>query len=316
MMRRERRQQPFTRKASAPIAIVQPENFSLGSLKIKEKQPQPQRNYPISLLLLVGIIVIFTAIQLCIPALSSSSSNTATAIATTVTAAVTATTLLRQANPMLPKPGEYAPVRQKAIIPLVELWRAPTPEYHIFSISSEQDVAFTVLSNILMGLFDHPEEHLGIIKWSSIGNQYLTRHKNEWADNNMTIVSHVLDMHGNTDSSILHLQREFRTSYRNLFFFVVDRGQPECQTPQDAIMMCIPQSDLIYQGIEDEKVVIGRVVQRIQRELPYFKVIDFSAKQLESLRRLDLVDDMQLQMRDLPMTSSETKYGIKGGTAV
>ena len=211
---------------------------------------------------------------------------------------------------MLPKPGEYAPLRPNSIIPLIKLWRAPTPEYHIFSVSSELDMAFIVLTNVLMGLFDKADEHLGIVKWSAIGNQFLTRYKNEWMDNNVTVVSHTLE------TDLTHLQREFRSVYRNIFLFVVDRGQPECQTPQEFIMICISQSDLVYHGIEDEKVVIGRIVQRMQRELPYFSKVDFSRVQLEALRRLSFMDDMQLQMRDLPKTSSETKYGIHGGTSV
>jgi hypothetical protein len=211
---------------------------------------------------------------------------------------------------MLPKPGEYAPMRQNTIIPLIKLWRAPTPNYHIFSISSEEDLAYTVLTNVLVGLFDAPDEHLGIVKWSAIGEQYLTRYKNEWIDNNVTVVSHTLD------TDLLQLQREFRASYHNLFFIVVDRGQSECVASEETIMMCIPLADLTYQGIEDEKTVIARVVTRIQTELPYFSKVDFSITQLEALRRLTFMYDMQLQMRDMPKTSSETKYGIKGGTAL
>ena len=182
---------------------------------------------------------------------------------------------------MLPKPGEYAPLRPNSIIPLIKLWRAPTPEYHIFSVSSEQDMAFIVLTNVLMGLFDKPDEHLGIVRWSTIGNQYLTRYKNEWMENNVTVVSHTLE------TDLTHLQREFRPLYRNIFLFVVDRGQLECQTPQELIMICISQSDPVSHGIEDEKLVIGLIVQRMQSELPYFSKIDFSHVQLEAIATIE-----------------------------
>lgn len=217
---------------------------------------------------------------------------------------------VRKSSPMVPKPGEFAPVRPDTIMPLIKLWKAPTPEYHIFSISSEDDLAFAVQTNVLMGLFDLPDAHLGILKWSAIGNQYLTRNKNEWVDNNTTVVSKTLD------TDMVHIQREFRSSYHNLFFVVVDRGQPECQAPQENIMLCIPQADLLYHGIEDEKVVISRIAQRIQQELPYFSKVNFSKAQLEALQRLSLMDEMQMQMRDLPVSSSETKYGINGGAAL
>ncbi|KAI2509226.1 hypothetical protein MHU86_5114 [Fragilaria crotonensis] len=212
---------------------------------------------------------------------------------------------------MLPKPGEYAPLRPNKIDPLIKLWRAPTPEYHIFSISSETDVAHNILTNILMGLFDQPDEHLGIVKWSAEGNHYVTRYQNKWVDNNVTIVSQTVD------TDITHLQREFRSSYRNLFFFfVVDRGQPECQTPQELIMMCISQADLLYHGLEDEKIVIGRILHRMRRELPYWSKVDFSHAQQEALRRLDCMANMQLQMQGMPEASLETKYGIRGGTVM
>jgi hypothetical protein len=212
--------------------------------------------------------------------------------------------------PMLPRPGEYAPIRQNNIIPLIELIKPPTSEYHVFSVSSEMDLAFTVLTNILIGIFDPPDEHLSFLKWSKVGNQYMTRHKNEWTDTNVTIVS------GTLETGTVPLQREFRLTFRNLLFFVVDRGQAECLSPQEFIMMCIPQSDLFYEDHEEKKMVVGRIVQRMQQRMPYFSKVDFSKAQLEALRRLELMDEMQLQMRDLPRTSSETKYGIYGGVII
>jgi hypothetical protein len=258
---------------------------------------------------LFGMIVMIIVYLLPIRLWPSSSSLT-----TPATQRHEATPLPKSGNarqmPMLPKPGEYAPLRSNKIMPLIKLWKAPTSEYHIFSISSETDLAHNILTNILMGLFDQPDEHLGVVRWNSEGNYYMTRYQNRWVDNNVTVVSQTVD------TDITHLQREFRSSYRNLFFFVVDRGQPECQTPQERIMMCISQADLLYHNLEDEKVVIGRILHRMQRDLPYWSKVDFSHKQQEALRRLDCMTDMKLQMQGMPEASLETKYGIRGGTVM
>ena len=320
-MRRERRQRPFAKQPVAPVIPSKPSPvmearsaFNLGDLKVtpkpeagtrrKTKSKTPVRLYFFLFLLLIAaaiyhqLPVFFSALHYGTPSSSTNSNTQATK------------TNLRRSE-MLPKPGEYAPIRSDTIIPLVKLWKAPCETYHIFSISDKEDMPFTILTNILMGLFDEPDYHLGILKWSAIGNQYLTRHKNEWTDNNITIVSHTIA----TDSAlqeVTQLQREFRSTYRNLFFILVDQGQ--CNNPLENVMLCIKPTDLTYQGIEDEKVVIERVTTKIIESLPYFSKIDFTLPKIEALRRLSFMDDMQLQMRDLPKTSSETKYGIKGGT--
>jgi hypothetical protein len=263
-MRRERHQQPSKRSRQPSTSREQQEestnNFSLGSLKIKEKHHEQKPVSSMACVLSVGVLLVVSTYGL--SAFSVSLSQGKSTATSSVLPKLKPSFLRR--SPMLPKPGEYAPLRPNSIIPLIQLRKAPTPEYHIFSVSSEQDMAFIVLTNILMGLFDKPDEHLGIVRWSTIGNQYLTRYKNEWMENNVTVVSHMLE------TDLTNLQREFRPLYRNMFLFVVDRGQPECQTPQEFIMICISQSHLMYHGIEDEKVVIGRIVQRMQSELPYF----------------------------------------------
>lgn len=92
---------------------------------------------------------------------------------------------LRKRWPMMPKPGEYAPVRESTVLPLIRLKQAPTNEYHIFCLAEKEGMPLTRLTNLLMGIWDEPEEHLSIVKWSVVGSQYLTRHKNEWMDNNV-----------------------------------------------------------------------------------------------------------------------------------
>ena len=310
-MRRERRQQPLKRSSKHPASVKQHEeeasNFSLDSLKIKMKQ-EPQKSEPSSLMLILVGMVVMAIFCLSPTRLWRFPPSTPTTLPINVPPLPKAGNARQP--PMLPKPGEYAPLRSNNIMPLIKLQAAPTSEYHIFSISSVADVAHDVLTNVLMGLFDQPDEHIGFVKWSTTDNQYLTRHQNAWADNNVTVVSHTLD----TDTT--HLQREFRSSYRNLFFLVVDRGQPECQIPQELIMMCIPQSDLLYHGVEDEKIAIGRIVQQMQLQFPYWSRVDFSFARQEAFRRLDCMADMQLQMQELPQSSMETKFGIRGGIAM
>lgn len=82
------------------------------------------------------------------------------------------------------------------------------------------------------------------------------------------------------------------------------------------VVLCIDPSDLFYQTVEDQKVVIAKLIHRIQAELPFFSKIDFTRKGIEALRRLNYMEEMILQMRDLPTSSSETKYGITGGTPI
>ena len=295
-MRRERRQLPLNRSLKLGNSRNRQDDtamtgFSLDSLKIKERQTQQQSTTtartwtPIHVAF--GMLIMVVIYHL--PSVIKSSPSS---IMKERSIRNPFTTWKRRKNPMLPKPGEYAPLRPNTILPLIKLWRAPTAEYHIFSISSEDDVALHVLTNLLMGLFDEPDEHLGIVMWSAQGDQYMTRHKNEWVANNVTVVSQTLD------TDIIHLQREFRSSYRNLFFFVVDHGQPECQIPQQLIMMCIPQSDLLYHGLEQEKIVIERIIQRIHRELPYWSKVDFSRVLENAAHRLDCMAEMMLQMKE------------------
>ena len=224
---------------------------------------------------------------------------------------------LRRRGVMLPKEGEYAPVREGTVIPLVMLKRAPTEDYHVFCVAERSDETYmphAKLTNLLMGLFDQPDQHLSILSWSVVGNMYLSRHRNEWVETNTTIVSQTVD------TDLGQLQREFRPVFHRSFFFVVQTpGATEsiCKAPLEHTMMCIdPATELFFNNIEDQKLVIAKLTHRIQTEMPYFSKIDFSRNQIEALRRINYMQEMVMQMRDLPLSTAETKYGIKGGTAV
>jgi len=204
--------------------------------------------------------------------------------------------------PMLPRPGELAPIHSstRLILPLVRLRHAPTTEYHIFSISSstaEDSWSHLVLTNILMGLFDKEDEHLGILKWSSVGNKYIVRHRSGWSDSNTTIVSHARNV------DMYEIQREFRTIYGYLIFILlhnndksIDNREPaECslsnkkknyeqkagdsygKKSHSAVMIvCFQASDLTH-NVHDtdyEELVIARVIDKLQLELPYLAKVD------------------------------------------
>jgi hypothetical protein len=311
-LKRERCQKPMKRIQKNPAVAnncvaenTGTHNFSLESLSIERKPPEKKRNgFRSAFIWMNAFLLILYVFQKIVFAFLSFPSSQSSILK------LSGKQLRKTPLPMLPKPGEYAPIRKNNIIPLIELIEPLTSEYHVFAVSSEMDLAFTVLSNVLIGIFDKPDEHLSLLKWSQVGNQYMTRYKNKWADNNVTIVS------ATHETATIPLQREFRLGYRNLFFFVVDRGQAECLSPQEFIMICIPQSDLFYEDFEEKKLVVGRIVQRMQQRMPYFSRVDFSKAQLETLRRLDLMDEMQKQMQDLPSTSVETKYGINGGVII
>ena len=236
----------------------------------------------------------------------------------------------KRRNDMVPQAGEYAPVRQPDVIPLIQLRRAPTNEYHIFVIAEEEDTKnnekayqdHVKLTNLMMGLFDEPDEHLSVLSWSVVGDSYLSRYRNEWADTNTTIVSKT------TETDLLQLQREFRVQFRRSFFFVLLSKSPEgstgktqteslCEVPLENAMICVDATqELFYNNIDEQKVVIAKMTNRIQQEMQYFSKVDFTLKQIEALRRISYMEEMTMQMRDLPLSTSETKYGIKGGTPV
>mmetsp|Transcript_22118 Transcript_22118/g.33429 ORF Transcript_22118/g.33429 Transcript_22118/m.33429 type:complete len:364 (-) Transcript_22118:1685-2776(-) len=325
---------------------AKPGEFTLGSLKLKQESPksqQPQsrrkriKGRPFYI---VGLILLFIlALQL--PVFSQISSGISLFggfFSNDHASTKTHEKGLRMGkNVMLPKPGEFAPMQSstRMILPLVKLRKAPTKEYHIFSVSSStterNKLAHLVLSNILMALFDEPDEHLGTLKWSVVGNEYLTRHRNEWVDSNTTIVSHAPDV------NLIEIQREFRSRFRNLILVIMlspkteDGEVLECAltkndegTSKDSenknshspvMTICFQPDEILYDfehHADDAKLVIARVVEKLQSDLPYFAKIDFSMRHSEAVRRLSLMDEMQLQMRDQPKSNSETKYGIQG----
>mmetsp|Transcript_29563 Transcript_29563/g.45087 ORF Transcript_29563/g.45087 Transcript_29563/m.45087 type:complete len:360 (-) Transcript_29563:45-1124(-) len=357
MIRRERRPQKNFGKRQAksirknhyqqePLALeAKPGEFTLGSLKLKKESPKSQklrsarkrkRKYFLAviamfLLLLVAAfqIPLFSQISPSISIVGEFFSSGTVPIKTNEKG------LRSRRNGMLPKPGEFAPIKssERMILPLVKLRKAPTKEYHIFSISSSptepNKLAHLVLSNILMALFDEPDEHLGILKWSVVGNEYLTRHRNEWVDTNTTIVSHAPDV------NVIEIQREFRARFRNLILVILnprpeDADALECASTQNeegkkdndnrnahspVMTVCFQADEVFYDfehNADDAKLVIARVVEKLQSELSYLAKIDFSMRHGEVVRRLSLMDEMQLQMRDQPASTSETKYGIQG----
>ena len=215
---------------------------------------------------------------------------------------------------MVPKPGEYAPINAAdASTPVISLLQAPTSDYHVFVLGTEGDQTTIRLVNLLLGLFEHSDVFLAITKWSAVGSEYLTRHKNQWVDNNATVTSLVV---GETD--VTQLAREFRSQYQQIFFFVVqtEATKEVCQAAIPHFMLCVDASMVAniqfggkYNGIT---TTVASMIETIQKQLPFFAKANFNV--VEALRRMNAMEEMMMQMADMPATSSETKYGVTGGS--
>lgn len=234
---------------------------------------------------------------------------------------------------MVPKPGEYAPISaaaDAASTPLTSLLQPPTSEYHVFVLGTEGDQTTIRLINILLGLFDHSDAFLAITKWSVVGDgggEYLTRYQNRWVDTNVTITSLVVG----DETDVTQLAREFRSQYQHLFYFVVvtPATQDVCQAPIPQAMVCVDASMVanIHFGVGGGGVggkdkhskdgggitaTVATMIQTIQTQLPYFAKVKFNV--VETLRRMNAMEEMMMQMADMPATSHETKYGVTGGS--
>ena len=342
----------FSLEDTLKLKLNESENENKNEYSSSKKQKQQQRRFVFiqskwwfyGLFLVIIVMIVRQGTMLVLYTLTGTTTTTATATATTastITAAAAAAAhdnemirTVTKRNQMEPKPGEYAPVINDGAAnsdaqqqQIETLSTPPTNTYHIFVLGKTLQLSTIRLINIVIGLFDSSDAFLATTTWSVVGNQYLTRYKNEWVESNTTIVSLVPLPPDSDDEApqeeVTQLLRDFRQHYQHMFFIIArtkSTTKSNSNTKQELVICDAPDIICVdpYMVANTNEINNGATmtvtafISTIQQHWNYFSKIKFDL--VEALRRLNGMEEMILQMGDMPSTTSDIKYGVYGAS--
>jgi len=180
--------------------------------------------------------------------------------------------------------------------------------------SSHPDTGSTLLSNLLMGLFDPVDADYGLLRFHNGKKQWVINDR-PYTDiiNGMNL--HVIKTHS---IEIKNMAALFEPYFGDNVFFIRShrcKHDPQCEMHN---VLCIKYDHLLYKTSEDKKKVIDGVASTVSSMIfKGLKLQDIKVDVDKAVRRLDNMDSVTAQKADPDKTSKEyfkeatdTKYGI------
>jgi len=214
----------------------------------------------------------------------------------------------KKGNPTAP---QYHP-NETVVTLLAPIPVPPTRTFHIFQVA-RQHTGSTVLTNMLMGLFEGTEQHYTFIyygnKKRNVG--FWTRHRRSFQHHNVTLVSktHFVD--------IEKLQSAFSDQFDRLFFVAINRDKnriPEkycSESIYQSTVLCLDYSEILYQTDAELDQALRRLERRLTGAFPY--LAGLALRHADAVRRVQEMGREADRMRNESFSVTSSQYGIHGG---